>query len=97
MCLCDKAKRLTGAHGHAAGYRAASTMRVASRSPMLWHGGTPPCQLTEDTDRRTPISSGVGCAAVGAVRPPAGRVTGTTALLAEAAGVSAISALQRTG
>jgi len=35
MCLCDKAKRLTGAHGHAAGYRAASTMRQRAEANGL--------------------------------------------------------------
>ena len=35
MCLCDKAKRLTGAHGHAAGYRAASTMRQRAEANDL--------------------------------------------------------------
>jgi hypothetical protein len=55
---------------------------TASRSQWPWHGGTPPCQLTDDTGRRTMVSSGVGHPATGAKRPPAGRVTGTTALLA---------------
>jgi hypothetical protein len=41
------------------------------------------------------LSSGVGCPATSAKRLPAGRVSGTTALLAEADGVSATSALQR--
>jgi len=35
MCLCDKAKRLTGAHGHAAGYRTTSTMRQRAEANGL--------------------------------------------------------------
>lgn len=45
MSCCDKAKRLTGAHGHAAGQRATNTMRQRVVTRWLWHGAAAPCQL----------------------------------------------------
>ena len=49
---------------------------------QLGQGGTPPWPLTETTDDRVRSSRSVGCPAIGAQRLPAGRVPGTTALLA---------------
>lgn len=41
----------------------------ASRSQWPWHGGTPPCQLTDNRDRWYTDKQQAGCSATGAKRP----------------------------
>ena len=68
-------------HGHAGGYRGVSTMRQRAVTQCLWHGGTPPCQLTERPGTSIKLKAVVWLA-LPLARSARGGVSDTTALLA---------------